>query len=47
MLFAIGLITGLIVGVVGTYVYLDRKFQKSVEGVLDDFAQRLAQLADE
>ena len=47
MLFAIGLIVGLIVGVVGTYVYLDRKFQKSVEEVLNEFDERLAQLADE
>ena len=47
MLFAIGLIVGLIVGVVGTYVYLDRKFQKSVEGVLNEFDERIAQLADE
>lgn len=47
MLFAIGLIAGLIAGAVGTYAYLDRKFQKAVEGVLNDFAERLAQLADE
>lgn len=47
MLFAIGLIAGLIAGAVVTYVYLDRKFQKAVEGVLNDFAERLAHLADE
>ena len=47
MLFAIGITVGLIVGTIGTYVYLDNKFQKAVEGVLDDFAERLAQLADE
>lgn len=47
MLFAIGLVVGLIAGVVVTYVYLDRKFQKSVEGVLNEFDERLAQLADE
>ena len=43
MLFAIGLI----VGVVFTYVYLDHKFQKSVEEVLNEFDERLAQFADE
>lgn len=47
MLFAIGLIVGLIAGAASTYVYLDRKFQKAIEGVLNDFAERLAQLADE
>lgn len=47
MLFAIGFMIGLIIGAVGTYVYLDRKFQKAIEGVLNDFAERLAQLADE
>lgn len=47
MLFAIGLIVGLIVGVVATYGYLDHKFQKSVEGVLNEFDERLAQFADE
>ena len=47
MLLAIGLIVGLIVGAVGAYVYLDNKFQKEVEGVLDDFSERLAQFADE
>lgn len=47
MLFAVGLFVGLIVGVVATYVYLDRKFQKSVEEVLNEFDERLAQFADE
>lgn len=47
MLFAIGLIIGLIVGAVGTYMYLDRKFQKAVEEVLDGFTKRLAQFTDE
>ena len=47
MLFAIGFITGLIAGTVGTYAYLNMKFQKAVEGVLNEFAERLAQLADE
>lgn len=47
MLFAIGLIVGLIAGVMVTYVYLDNKFQKSVEEVLNEFDERLAQFADE
>ena len=47
MLFAIGLIVGLIVGVAVTYVYLDNKFQKSVEEVLNEFDEQLAQFADE
>lgn len=47
MLFAIGLITGLIVGAVGTHVYLDRKFQKAVEGVLDEFNERISDALDE
>lgn len=47
MLFSIGLIVGLIAGAVGTYVYLDNKFQKAVEGVLNDFTERLSQFADE
>lgn len=47
MLLAIGLIVGLIAGVVVTYVYLDNKFQKSVEGVLNEFDEQLAQFADE
>ena len=47
MLLAIGLIVGLIVGVAGAYLYLDHKFQKSVEEVLNELDERLAQLADE
>lgn len=47
MLFAIGLIAGLIAGVVATYVYLDRRFQKSVEGVLNEFNERISDAFDE
>lgn len=47
MLFAIGLIVGLIAGVAATYVYLDNKFQKSIEGVLNELDERLSELADE
>lgn len=45
--FLVGLAAGLIAGVVGTYVYLDNKFQKSVEEVLNEFSERIAQFADE
>lgn len=38
---------GIVIGVTGTYVYLDNKFQKSVEEVLIEFSKRLAQFADE
>ena len=47
MLFAIGLIVGLIAGVAAMYVYLDHKFQKSVKEVLNEFDEQLAQFADE
>nr|DAO32219.1 MAG TPA: YtxH-like protein [Caudoviricetes sp.]DAQ81354.1 MAG TPA: YtxH-like protein [Caudoviricetes sp.]DAX28468.1 MAG TPA: YtxH-like protein [Caudoviricetes sp.] len=45
--FLVGLAAGLVVGVAGTYMYLDKKFQKSVEEVLNEFSERLAQFADE
>lgn len=45
--FLVGLATGLVVGVAGTYMYLDKKFQKSVEEVLNEFSEQLAQFADE
>lgn len=45
--FLVGLATGLVAGVAGTYVYLDKKFQKSVEGVINEFTVRLSQFADE
>ena len=45
--FLVGLAAGLVVGVASTYMYLDKKFQKSVEEVLNEFAERLAQFADE
>nr|DAW15548.1 MAG TPA: YtxH-like protein [Caudoviricetes sp.] len=47
MLFAIGLIVGLIVGVVVTYVYLNRKFLKTIEGVIREFNERISDAFDE
>lgn len=47
MLFAIGLIAGLIVGVVVTYAYLDHKFQKTIEGVIHEFNERISDAFDE
>lgn len=47
MLFAIGLIVGLIVGVVAMYVYLDHKFQKTIEGVIREFNERISDAFDE
>ena len=45
--FLVGLAAGLIAGVVGTYVYLDNKFEKTVKDVLNDVAEQLARFADE
>lgn len=45
--FLVGLAAGLVVGVAGTYMYLDNKFQKAVKEVLNEFSERLAQFADE
>lgn len=45
--FLVGLAAGLIAGVACTYVYLDKKFQKSVEEVLDGIKDELARFADE
>lgn len=47
MLFTIGLIVGLIVATVGTYVYLDHKFQKTIEGVIREFNERISDAFDE
>lgn len=45
--FLVGLAAGLIAGAACTYVYLDHKFQKAVEGVINEFTERLSQFADE
>lgn len=47
MLFAIGLIVGLIVGMTGMYTYLDHKFQKTIEGVIHEFNERISDAFDE
>ncbi len=38
---------GIVIGVTSTYVYLDKKFEKSVKEVLDGISDQLAQFADE
>lgn len=45
--FLFGLAAGLVVGVAGTYMYLDNKFQKAVKEVLDGIQDELARFADE
>lgn len=47
MLFAIGLIVGLVVGMAGMYTYLDHKFQKTIEGVIREFNERISDAFDE
>lgn len=47
MLFVIGLIIGLTVGVIGMYAYLDHKFQKTIEGVIREFNERISDAFDE
>ena len=47
MSFLISMLAGLIVGAVGTYVYLDRKFQKVIEGALNEFNERISDAFDE
>lgn len=47
MLFTIGLIVGLIIGMAGMYAYLDHKFQKTIEGVIREFNERISDAFDE
>lgn len=47
MSFLIGLIVGLIVGMTGMYAYLDHKFQKTIEGVIREFNERISDAFDE
>ena len=47
MSFLIGVFVGLIVGAVVTYVYLDHKFQKTIEGVIREFNERISDAFDE
>lgn len=47
MTFLIGVFVGLIVGITGTYAYLDHKFQKTIEGVIREFNERISDAFDE
>lgn len=47
MSFLIGVFVGLIVGTVGTHTYLDHKFQKTIEGVIREFNERISDAFDE
>lgn len=47
MSFLIGLIVGLIVGMTSMYSYLDHKFQKTIEGVIREFNERISDAFDE
>ena len=38
---------GLIVGMIGMYAYLDHKFQKTIEGVIREFNERISDAFDE
>lgn len=47
MSFLIGVFVGLIVGITGMYVYLDHKFQKTIEGCIREFNERISDAFDE
>lgn len=47
MSFLIGVLVGLIVGMTGMYAYLDHKFQKTIEGVIREFNERILDAFDE
>ena len=47
MSFLIGMLVGLIVGMTGMYAYLDHKFQKTIEGVIREFNERISDAFDE
>lgn len=47
MSFLIGVVVGLIAGMTGMYVYLDHKFQKTIEGVIREFNERISDAFDE
>lgn len=38
---------GVLVGMTGMYVYLDHKFQKTIEGVIREFNERISDAFDE
>lgn len=43
----IGVFVGLIVGMTGMHAYLDYKFQKTIEGVIHEFNERISDAFDE
>lgn len=47
MSFLIGVLVGLIVGMAGMYAYLNYKFQKTIEGVIHEFNERISDAFDE
>lgn len=47
MSFLIGVFVGLTVGMAGMYAYLDHKFQKTIEGVIREFNERISDAFDE
>lgn len=47
MSFLIGVLVGLIVGMTGMYAYLNHKFQKTIEGVIREFNERISDAFDE
>ena len=47
MSFLIGVLVGLVVGMTGMYAYLDHKFQKTIEGVIREFNERISDAFDE
>lgn len=47
MSFLIGLIVGLIAGMTAMYAYLDHKFQRTIEGVIREFNERISDAFDE
>lgn len=47
MSFFIGVFVGLIVGMTGMYVYLDYRFQMTIEGVIREFDERISDAFDE
>ena len=38
---------GVLVGMTGMYAYLDHKFQKTIEGVIREFNERISDAFDE
>ena len=47
MSFLIGVLVGLIIGMTGMHTYLDHKFQKTIEGFIHEFNERISDAFDE